>query len=54
MACPRPLGKSCGFSTGKYRFGMFRNESTPQPIHQTLAEIAQRDDKKTNTRILNL
>jgi hypothetical protein len=37
MACPRPLGKSCGFSTGKYRFGMFRNESTPQPIHQTLA-----------------
>jgi len=39
MACPRLLGKSCGFSSGKYLFGMFRNESTPQLIHQTLAVI---------------
>jgi hypothetical protein len=42
MACPRPLGKSCGFSSGKYRFGMFRNEPTPQPINKTLNE----QDKK--------
>jgi hypothetical protein len=39
MACPRPLGKSAGFSSGKYQFGMFRNESAPQPIHQTLPTI---------------
>jgi len=45
MACPRPLGKSCGFSSGKYRFGMFRNESTPQLIHQTLAFIIKIDEK---------
>jgi hypothetical protein len=39
MAYPRLLGKSCGFSSGKYRFGMFRNEPTPQLIHQTLPVI---------------
>jgi hypothetical protein len=42
MACPRLLGKSCGFSSGKYRFGMFRNESTPQPIHKTLPTILKK------------
>ncbi len=41
MACPRSLGKSCGFSSGKYRFGMFRNEPTPQLIHQTLCNITR-------------
>jgi hypothetical protein len=45
MAYPRLLGKSCGFSSGKYRFGMFRNESTPQLIHQTLAFIIKIDEK---------
>ena len=34
MAYLRLLGKSFRFSFGKYRFGKFGNESTPQPIHK--------------------
>ncbi|KKN04784.1 hypothetical protein LCGC14_1093920 [marine sediment metagenome] len=49
MACPRSSGKSCGFSSGKYRFGMFRNEPTPQLIHKTLPSIAQKTANENKT-----
>ena len=45
MTCPLPLGKSCVFSSGKYRFEMFRNESTPQLI---LKNVLRNLTKPTN------
>jgi hypothetical protein len=50
MAYSCPSGKSCGFSSGKYLFIGFRNQSAPQSIHVTLGVISKDSMNKSEIR----
>ena len=48
MACPRLLGKSCGFSTGKYLFAIVRAEPRHCSYTKRCATYDKTDENSIN------